>query len=200
MLVHELMTRDVLTFRPETTITEAARRLLDRDVTAAPVVYENGTVVGIVSRRDLIGRRQPEDPRAHHVAMHEQPGEPPHVVRQVMTRELVTIHPAADTAHAAELMLTHGIASLPVMQERRLVGMLSVTDILRSLAHTDEEIAAALRSRFFEYGESHPLATATVEDGVVTITDARDDLSERIAMAVAETTEGVAAVRQESRR
>ena len=156
MLVYELMSRDVLTVPPETPVTEAARRLLDRDVTAAPVTHENGTVVGIVSRRDLIARRQPEGPPAHHLGQHEHPGELPHVVRQVMTRRLITTRPGADAADAAELMLQHGLASLPVIEEQRLVGMVSVTDILRSSAHPDEEIATALRTRFFEYGESDP--------------------------------------------
>jgi CBS domain-containing protein len=200
MLVHELMTRDVVTVRSETPINEAAKLLLDNDITAAPVVYETGVVVGVVSRRDLIQRREVNDPRAHHLFVLGQNGEPPRVVRQVMTRHLYTVRPGADTAQAAQLMLEHGVASLPVIDEGRLVGMISVTDILRSLTHSDEEIASALRSRFFEYGDSAPLASASVENGVVTITDARDELSAQIAAAVAETTQGVVGVRTESAR
>jgi CBS-domain-containing membrane protein len=195
MLVHELMTRDVTTVQLETPIVEAARMLLDGDITAAPVVYENGALVGIVSRRDLIKDREIEDPRAHLAPVHDTPGEPPHVVREVMTREIVTVGPEDDTARASRLMLDHGLASLPVTDDGHLVGMISVTDILRSHTHTDEEITEALRERFFEYGDSHPLGSVTVEDGVVTISDTESHLTAVIAEAVAETTEGVVGVR-----
>ena len=60
--------------------------------------------------------------------------------------------------------------------------------------HPDSEVTAALRQRFFDYGESQPLATAAVVDGVVTISDASDLLAARIAEAVAATTEGVVRV------
>lgn len=195
MLVHELMTHDVTTFRAETPIVEAARILLDGDITAAPVVYENGTLVGVVSRRDLIRGREIEDPRAHLAPVHDTEGEPPHVVRQVMSTAVITVRPDDDTARAARLMLDNGLASLPVVSHDHVVGMISVTDILRSHTHTDDEIAEALRERFFEYGESHPLGAATVEDGVVTIVDAESDLTAAIAEVVAETTEGVVLVR-----
>jgi CBS-domain-containing membrane protein len=197
MLVHELMTRDVTTFRAETPIVEAARILLDGDITAAPVVYEDGTLVAIVSRRDLIHGREIKDPRAHLAPVHDTEGEPPHVVRQVMSRDLITVLPDDDTARAAKLMLDHGVASLPVVSHGRVVGMISVTDILRSHTHTGEEIADTLRNRFFEYGDCQPLGTVTVEDGVVTIADSDNSLSAIIAEAVAETTEGVIGVRTE---
>jgi CBS-domain-containing membrane protein len=197
MLVHELMTTDVTTFQSETPIVEAARILLDGDITAAPVVYENGTLVGIVSRRDLIRSRELEDPRAHLAPVHETPADPPRVVRQVMTRELVTVMRDDDTARAARLMLDHRLASLPVTHDGRLVGIISVTDLLRAHTHTDEEIAEALRERFFEYGDSHPLGSVTVEGGVVTISDTENHLTAVIAEAVAETTEGVVGVRTE---
>jgi CBS domain-containing protein len=92
-------------------------------------------------------------------------------------------------------MIEHGVASLPVVDDGRLVGMISVTDILRAHTHSDEEIADQLRQRFFDYGDSHSLGDVTVNDGVVTITGSSDHLSEVIAEAVAETTEGVVGVR-----
>lgn len=195
MLVHELMTREVTTVQVETPIVEAARILLDRNITAAPVVYEDGRLVAIVSRRDLIKGREIEDPRAHLTPGHVTPGEPPRVVRQVMTRKVVTCRPEDDTAYAGGLMLEHGLASLPVTHNGRLVGMISVTDILQAHTRTDEEIAEALRERFFDYGESHPLGTVRVDDGVVTIADSGDQLTQKIAAVLAETTEGVVGVR-----
>lgn len=195
MLVHELMTRDITTVRLETSIVEAARTLLDGDITAAPVVYEDGRLVGIVSRRDLIGGREISDPRAHLTPVRDTDGEPPHVVREVMTENVVSVGVEDDTARAARFMVEQGVASLPVVDDGRLVGMISVTDILRAHTHSDEEIADQLRQRFFDYGDSHSLCDVTVNDGVVTITGSSDHLSEVIAEAVAETTEGVVGVR-----
>lgn len=195
MLVHELMTSDPVTVSPETSVSEAAQTLLGRDVTAAPVVYETGFMVGIVSRRDLIRGRELADPRAHLIPVHSPGSTAAHCVLDVMTRDVICVAPHDDSARAAELMIEHRLASLPVLDAGRLVGMISVTDILRSHTHSDDEIAAALRQRFFEYGESHPLGTATVDEGVVTISDTDGRLSGLIAEVVAETTEGVVGVR-----
>jgi CBS domain-containing protein len=194
MLVRELLTRSVVTVRPETTISRAGQLLLDNDVTAAPVVDDDLHVVGIVSRRDLLVGREIDDPRAHLIPAHGDTPEPPHLVHDVMTRNVIVIAPTDDDAHAARIMLEHGLASLPVLEQGELVGMISVTDILRSHTHSDAEIARALRERFFEYGESHPLGTVSVDDGVVTVTDSESPLTTRIAEAVAETTEGVVGV------
>jgi CBS-domain-containing membrane protein len=199
MLVHELMTRDVVTVRSDTPIAEAARTLLDRDVTAAPVVYEDGRLVAIVSRRDLIADRDVQDPRAHLSPVY-QSVTPPHLVRHVMTRDVVVVTPTRDIAHAAHLMIEHGLASLPVVDEGRLVGMLSVTDILRSHTHSDGDIADALHQRFFEYGDAQALGAVVVDDGVVTVSETDDRLASRIALAVAGTTEGVTGVHFTARK
>jgi CBS domain-containing protein len=194
MLVRELMTRSAATVRADTTISRAGELLLDSDITAAPVVDDNGHVIGIVSRRDLLAGREIDDPRAHLIPAHGDSPEPPHLVHDVMTRNVIVIAPIDDDAHAARIMLEHGLASLPVLEHGELVGMISVTDILRSHTHSDAEIARTLRERFFEYGESHPLGTVSVDDGVVTVTDTDSPLTTRIAEAVAETTEGVVGV------
>jgi CBS domain-containing protein len=191
MLVNELMTRKVLALSPDTSIVEAGRQLLDAGVTAAPVLDESGAIVGIVSRRDLLVDREIQDPRAHLKPAHSDPFDPPHSVADVMTRAVITLPVGADDAEAAHLMLHQRIASIPVVDHGLLAGMISVTDILRSHTRTDDEIATALRERFFAYGEDHPLAEVSVDDGVVTITGAADPLTARIAEAVAETTEGV---------
>jgi len=200
MLVQELMSSGVVTLRPETTITTAGRILLESDITAAPVVDDDGHLVGIVSRRDLLVGRELDDPRAHLIPPHGDPPEPPHLVHDVMTHNVVVIAPQDDDAHAAQIMLKHGLASLPVIAHGELVGMISATDILRSHTHSDAEIARTLRERFFEYGEAHPLGTVDVTDGVVTIADSDSPLTARIAEAVAETTEGVVGVHIEPTR
>ncbi len=197
MLVRELMTRDVTTLRCQTSLLEAARTLLDRDITAAPVVHDNGQLVGIVSRRDLVAGRQIPDPRAHLSPVRGE-GVPPRLVEEVMTRSVLTIRPEEDTVEAATVMLDNRIASLPVVDDvQRLVGMISFTDLLRAHSHSDDEIAQALRERLAEYGDADlPLDAVSVRDGVVIIEDSHDHLRTVIAETVAETTEGVVSVRR----
>ncbi len=199
MLVRELMTRDVTTLGPHTPLLDAGRTLLDRDVTAAPVVHENGDLVGIVSRRDLVAGREVPDPRAH-LARVRSGATPAQTVSQVMTCSVITIFPEEDTAQAASVMLDHRLASLPVVDHhRQVVGMISLTDLLRAHSHSDDEITDALRARLMEYGDGdRPRAEISVRDGVVTIQDTRDRLSALIAESVAETTQGVVAVHRQS--
>jgi CBS domain-containing protein len=194
VLVQELMSAEVVTVRPGTSIAEAAKVLLDADITAAPVVDAGGAVVAIVSRRDLLAHREVDDPRTHLRGAPLDPTDPPHVVADVMSRAVTTLESGDDAAHATRVMLDYGFASVPVVDRGRLVGMVSVTDILRAHTHSDREIATALRQRFFDYGESQSLATAVVDDGVVTISDPSDPLAARIAEAIAATTEGVVRV------
>jgi CBS domain-containing protein len=189
MLVQELMTQELVTVHPGTSITEAARTLLDKGITAAPVVDDTGALVGIVSRRDLLVGREIEDPRAHLSAVQPGSAEPPHLVHEVMSGKVVTLAPTEDDAHAARLMIEQGYASLPVTHNDQLVGMLSATDILRSHTHS-----------LAEYGESHSLGRVRVDDGVATISDAANPMTARIAEAVAETTEGVVGVRSAPRQ
>jgi CBS domain-containing protein len=96
----------------------AARRMSERNIGAAAVVDE-GKLSGIFSERDLMSRV---------VA----PGLDPDstTVGDVMTRELVVIEPAADIDTALQQMHTIGSRHLPVVQDGKLVGMLSIRDLL----------------------------------------------------------------------
>ena len=92
------------------------------DIRHLPVVDEDDRVVGILSNRDVLG------------ALGESKGLGV-LVNQIMTRDVYFVHPETRGCEATALMLDHKIGSLPVVdRERRLVGILTETDILR-IAH-----------------------------------------------------------------
>lgn len=106
------------TIGPDETVYEAIRRMEAADVGALMVV-EDGRLLGVVSERDyarkviLKGRASRETP-----------------VRVIMTRRLVKVRPTQTLTDCARLMTAHGIRHLPVVRRGRLLGVLSIRDVL----------------------------------------------------------------------
>jgi acetoin utilization protein AcuB len=118
VLVAEVMNRRVVTVAPDATVAEARRLLDERRIRHVPVVAR-GRVVGLVSDRDVrsAARGDPERTR----------------VADIMTRDVLTVSPAARVEEAARLMLAHRIGALPVLERGELVGIVTTTDLLRAL-------------------------------------------------------------------
>lgn len=133
--VKDLMTREVLTLAPNTTVREAAEVLSTEHVSGAPVV-RLGTVVGMVSSVDLLEfiAGLPADPEAvsgglEHGILDD------HTVEEAMTRGPVkTIALDAPASTAAEMMMEEGIHRLPVLDNGKLVGIISTTDLVKAIA------------------------------------------------------------------
>ena len=117
--VSALMTRQPVTVTPEESVATALARMEQGGFHHLPVVDQEGRLVGIVSRRDLAeGRRASLEP-ADSIP-----------VARCMSREPVTVTPDTQVAQAIQLMLAHRIGALPVLEEGRLVGILTERDIL----------------------------------------------------------------------
>ena len=152
--VGEVMTREVVTFRPEESVAEVARTLRGRGISGGPVV-DGGRVVGIVSEADLL--RLLDFPQMRIETILPTPFDilelPVRMglslkeleerarrtsatkVEEVMTREIVSIGPDAPIGEAARLMVAKGINRLPVLdREKRLVGIVTRGDLVSSLA------------------------------------------------------------------
>lgn len=133
--VKDLMTRDLLTLAPNTTIREAAEILATEHVSGAPVVH-NGRPLGMVSARDLLEfiAALPAEPEAvsgglEHGILDD------HTVEEAMVRgPLTTIAPDAPANRAAELMQAEQIHRLPVVEGDRLVGIITTTDLVKAVA------------------------------------------------------------------
>jgi CBS domain-containing protein/nitroimidazol reductase NimA-like FMN-containing flavoprotein (pyridoxamine 5'-phosphate oxidase superfamily) len=195
MQAREFMTTKVVTVQPSTSISDAGRMLLERDVTALPVVDADGRLLGIVSRSDLVKGRVMSDPRAHLIPISVDDSEPPHSVEDVMTTDVVTLSPGSDEAEATRLMSEHRVKSIPVVSEGRPVGVVSVTDIMRRKLRADGEIERDIRSRLEQFKAADDMWSLRVENGEVTISGSVLPEHQRVAVLLAETVPGVVRVR-----
>lgn len=116
--VRELMTVGVVTVTPEDTVETALRRMIDHDI-GAVVVVEGSSPVGVFTERDVT-RRVLTD--------RDLLARP---VREVMSAPVVTTEPDAEIVFVFETMNERKIRRLPVVEDGRLVGILTERDLLR---------------------------------------------------------------------
>ncbi len=127
----DLMSSPVRTVLPDITIEEAHRTLLRYGHSGLSVVDASADLVGIISRRDL-------DIALHHGFAHAP-------VKGYMSKNLKTISPDAELPEIEYLMVTHDIGRLPVLEDGKLLGIVTRTDVLRELhqktinQHKEEE-------------------------------------------------------------
>jgi tRNA nucleotidyltransferase (CCA-adding enzyme) len=119
LTARDLMSAPIRTIRPELTIAEAQRILLRYGHSGLPVVDAIDRLVGIISRRDL------------DLALHHGFGHAP--VKGYMTNAVKTITPATTLPQVEALMVTYDIGRLPVVDNDRLVGIVTRTDVLREI-------------------------------------------------------------------
>jgi CBS domain-containing protein len=150
MRVANVMTTEVLTVRPETTLKEVAELLSSRGISGMPVVDEAGNVLGVVSEADVLAKeRRPRRATGIDRLLGREPLDPKMLARtagEAMTSPAVTIDASRRVDAAAALMLDHGVNRLPVVDSGGLlVGIVTRADLVRAFVHTDEEIAREIR-------------------------------------------------------
>ncbi len=120
MKLREIMSQQVVRIHPEESVAVAARTLTHYNIGILPVCGNDGRLRGVVTDRDIVTRclaagRTPEET----------------TVEQVMTSKIVTVRPDMDTSVAATLMGSRQIRRLPVMENGKLLGMVSLADLAR---------------------------------------------------------------------
>jgi CBS domain-containing protein len=115
--VREVMTRELLMVDINDTLAQAARQMRDADV-GALIVTHSGDVRGVVTDRDITVRGVAEDldPQTARLA-------------EIVTHDLVATSPDDDVDTAVELMRTHAVRRLPVMDGEQPVGIVSLGDL-----------------------------------------------------------------------
>ena len=137
--VRDCMSVDPETVGPKDSLQKVIELLRRRDIRSVPVI-ENGRLIGIVTDRDVrqvapaYSLFRDEDEVRHYTERL--------TVTAAMTTDPMTIAPDAPLVEAAKLLETYRISSMPVIDDGRLVGMLTVTDVLRVFVEQNEEIAA----------------------------------------------------------
>lgn len=118
--VTAVMSSDVVSVAPDSTLEAAARRMAEHNVGSAAVLDPGGKLVGILTERDVL--------RA--VAGHDRAEAL--IVSGCMSRVLVTVTPDTPVDEAMQAMAGRGIRHLPVLAERALVGIVSMRDLVRA--------------------------------------------------------------------
>ena len=215
MQAHDMMTPDVATVSPEATVSEVASLLLDRGISAVPVVDQTGAVVGIVSEGDLLRRRELgtdkrrrgwrawlSDPDA--MAVEYVKSRSTHV-RDIMSAPVLSVGPATPVSEIAGMMEKHRIKRVPVIDRGRLVGLVSRADLVRALARMPARSSAlpndsAIRNTVLQrlasqHFVSPGLVDVEVHDRKVTLSGTVSSDEQLQALRVmAESVPGVAAV------
>lgn len=117
----EIMTHPVKTLSPDTTIEEAGQLMYRYGHSGYPIVAD-GRLVGLITRRDL-------DKGNHHGLGHAP-------VKGYMTTNVITIEPATTTEQIQELIIEHNIGRLPVVEDGKMIGIVTRTNIIEML-HSD---------------------------------------------------------------
>ena len=148
--VKDIMTKEVITFKPDLPVKEAAKELSEANIGGAPVLDDEGRIIGIVVESDLIM----QEVRLHfptYVQLLDSyiylPGSMSRFekefkkavgakVKDVMSTDVVTIDAGATVEDAATMMVDKDINMLPVMAEGKLVGVVSKRDLVKAIGRS----------------------------------------------------------------
>jgi CBS domain-containing protein len=120
LLVSEIMSENVRTVRPNSTVTEIVRKMNKFDI-GSVVVVEGEKPVGIITERDIL-RRVLEVTLASEALK----------AKEIMSAPLITVSDQSTVDEAARIMIDKRIKKMPVVHEGKLVGILTSTDVMRS--------------------------------------------------------------------
>ncbi|HMK48945.1 MAG TPA: CBS domain-containing protein [Thermodesulfovibrionales bacterium] len=142
----DIMTRDVITVKQETTIEDFARLIMKQRISGAPVIDDSGRLLGVVTENDLISKnsrlhiptilrlfdayiplgtsRMESDIKKMAAA----------TVGEICTRDVTTVDEEASVEYIATVMTEKRIHSLPVLKEGMVVGIIGKKDLIKGLA------------------------------------------------------------------
>jgi predicted transcriptional regulator len=153
-----------------------------------PVVDAAGELVGVVSEADVIRDAVLPDGRVHGIPVHISVDPRPTVVSDVMSTHPVTVGPDTELSVATELLTSTVVKSLPVVERRQIVGMLSRRDIIRVLARQDSVVQAEIDELLRSSGEDW---LVEVSDGVAVVEGPLGDAEQELAQVLVCSVPGV---------
>lgn len=199
----DIMTTNVITVSPETTVREVAQLLLRHRISGVPVVDGQGRLVGIVSEGDLIGHSEFKDEQRRSwwlsifdtgMSARGYARTHAHSASEVMTTSVVTVADDASLPEIAKTLEKRRIKRVPVLRDGKLVGIVTRSNLLQALATVDVSTPVklddrAIRERLLAELQAQPwaprLMNVTVENGVVHLFGFVQNDDERLAIRVA---------------
>ncbi|HEX5599050.1 MAG TPA: CBS domain-containing protein [Hyphomicrobiaceae bacterium] len=218
MRAADVMITNVIAVGPDACVQDVARILLDSRISAVPVIAADGKLLGIVSEGDLMrraeagtGRRRPwwlAILTGREVLANEYIREHSRRVTDVMTRNVVTATADTPLSTIANLLEKNAIKRVPIVEEGKVIGIVSRANLLQALASPgtrakgaatgadDSKIRETVLSQLKAEPWTRPsLINVIVQDGAVELWGIVDSASEKKAVRVAaEVTPGVRAV------
>lgn len=150
MLAKDIMTKDVIYVSPFITAREALRIMSDNGIGGLPVLDEKGSLVGIITESDVIQRKTLFDKLDHWIRLEsflrrKKDLEEDHyledlndyldyTVEEIMTTRVKTVTPETDLDRVAMLMVKNKINRLPVLDNKKLVGIIARCDVINAIS------------------------------------------------------------------
>ena len=153
MRAMDVMTTNVITVDPDTSVQQLATLLSERGISGVPVVDKDNRLVGVVTEGDLLHRAETGTERriqrrrsrwldtigADQEAARDYVKAHGRIVREIMTREVISVSDTTELADIATLLETKRIKRVPVLRDGKLVGIVSRANLVRALAMTKSE-------------------------------------------------------------
>lgn len=139
--IEEVMTTELITISPSTNLAEARNLMQENRIHHLPVVNEHNDLVGLLTLTDVLAatdsRLRDQDSRIHARDIH---------IRDVMVTDVITVDARASLRQAALFIEKHKIGCLPVVRDRKLMGIITDTDfvavainLLEQLEETEDD-------------------------------------------------------------
>jgi len=219
MNASDVMVRNVITIGPKAMVAEAAKLLSENDISAVPVVDEQGDVVGIISEADLMRREEIGIETKHHgwleavmpasMLANEFAKSHGRKVEEVRSKHVVSATADAPLAEIATLLERNRIKRVPIVERGKIVGIVSRANLVQALASATSmitktadadrairlEILSRLADQFWtDFGERNII----VVDGEIHIWGLVGSPEERTALtALVESVPGVTGIKDE---
>ena len=221
MKARDIMTQEVITVRPDTSVRDIAALMVEKHISGLPVLTEEGEVVGILSESDLLHRAETGTERRHKwwfqvfrdSASLAREYAKAHGLKahDVMSRYVISVRDDAELRDVADILDNHRIKRVTVMKDGRLAGLITRGDLVRALSQAQLSTAAKtmdnaglhkllhkrMRSQSW-VNESY--INVSVNDGVVELWGFVDTIDQKNALRVlVEETAGVTRVEDKLR-
>ena len=143
MLVKEIMKKDVLTLGKKASVKDTLE-LMTENHAGSVVIVEGSKIAGIVTENDILSKIVNENRGLETT------------IDKIMSKSVITIEPSEKIEAAAEIMTESKIKKLPVVSRNRLVGIITITDIVASGVNLENEVLEEL-SKWFPVKKAAPM-------------------------------------------